>query len=71
MSRSPSAAGTAARVIPEGYWPDEDARRILDKTLTFRLDSDLAALSPAERLVLDRLVVVGRILDDLNPRRTP
>ena len=59
-------APAAARAIPTGYWPDEDARRILDKTLSFRLESDLADLSPAERLVLERLVAVGRILDDLN-----
>jgi hypothetical protein len=62
-----TAARPAARpAIPDGYWPNEDARRILDKTLSFRLESDLADLSPAERLVLDRLVAVGRILDDLN-----
>ena len=61
-----TASPTATRPIPDGYWPDEDARRILDKTLSFRLESDLAGLSPAERLVLDRLVAVGRILDDLN-----
>jgi hypothetical protein len=59
-------AKAAARAIPDGYWPDADARRILDKTLSFRLESNLADLSPAERLVLDRLVAVGRILDDLN-----
>lgn len=59
-------APTAARPIPAGYWPAEEARRILDKTLTFRLETDLGGLSPAERLVLDRLVAVGQILDDLN-----
>lgn len=59
-------ARVAAPAVPDGYWPDEDARRILDKTLSFRLESDLAHLSPAERLVIDRLVAVGRILDDLN-----
>jgi hypothetical protein len=52
--------------LPDGYWPAESSRRILDKTLTYRLESDLAGLSPAERTVLDELVAVGRIFDDLN-----
>jgi hypothetical protein len=69
MPSSKSPARTASRAIaelPAGYWPADQSRRILDQTLSYRLDSDLAGLSPAERSVLDSLVAVGRILDDLN-----
>jgi len=52
-------------VLPEGYWPAEESRKILEKTLVYRLESDLSPLSPAERKVLVELVQVGRTLDDL------
>ncbi|HLX34764.1 MAG TPA: hypothetical protein VKR30_05910 [Candidatus Limnocylindrales bacterium] len=49
-----------------GYWPAEQSRRILDKTLSYRLASDLSDLTRAERTVLAELVAVGRTLDDLH-----
>jgi hypothetical protein len=74
MSRRPVATPAAARTpaarrsdasLPEGYWPAEESRKILDKTLVYRLESDLSTITPGERRVLDSLVAVGRILDDL------
>src|SRR5262245_21436890 len=66
-ARGGASPGDAADpTLPAGYWPAEESRKILDQTLSYRLDSDLAGLSPAERSVLDSLVAVGRILDDLN-----
>ncbi|HEX8026237.1 MAG TPA: hypothetical protein VF484_08530 [Candidatus Limnocylindrales bacterium] len=56
---------TSPVTLPEGYWPAEESRKILDKTLVYRLESDLSTLSPAERKVLAELVQVGRTLDDL------
>jgi hypothetical protein len=52
--------------LPEGYWPAEESRRILDQTLSYRLESDLSDLTPGEASALESLVEVGRILDDLN-----
>ncbi len=75
MSRRPvatpsPATATARRgkdgALPEGYCPAEESRKILDKTLVYRLDSDLSTLSPGETRVLGSLVQVGRILDELH-----
>jgi hypothetical protein len=52
--------------LPAGYWPAEESRKILDKTLVYRLESDLSTLTPGERRVLGSLVEVGKILDDLH-----
>ena len=65
--RAAAAAPTSAGPeLPAGYWPAEQSRRILDQTLSYRLESDLSGLSPAELSAVDSLVAVGRILDDLN-----
>jgi len=52
--------------LPAGYWPAEESRKILDKTLVYRLESDLSTLSPGERKVLGSLVEVGWILNELH-----
>jgi hypothetical protein len=52
--------------LPDGYWGPDRARPILDQTLVYRLESDLSEVTPAERLVIDELLAVGRILDDLH-----
>lgn len=52
--------------LPKGYWPAHAVREILDKTLSLRLDGDLDATTPGERLAIDSLVEVGRVLGDLN-----
>src|SRR5947207_215648 len=52
--------------LPAGYWPAEESRKILDKTLVYRLESALSTLSPGERKVLGSLVEVGWILDELH-----
>ena len=62
----PSSNGAGGPELPAGYWPAEQSRRILDKTLSYRLETDLTGLSPAELSALDSLVAVGRIMDDLN-----
>ena len=75
MSRRPVATPSPARqatgrgsaaALPDGYWSSEEARKILDQTLVYRLESDLSTLSPGERRVLGSLVEVGRTLDDLH-----
>jgi hypothetical protein len=52
--------------LPDGYWGPDRARPILDQTLVYRLESDLSEVTPAERVVIDELLAVGRILDDLH-----
>jgi len=61
-----TADATAAVDLPKGYWSADKARRILDKTLSFRLEEDLSTLTPAEHRVVDELVAVGYLLGTLN-----
>ncbi len=66
MSKPTAPTGEDAVKLPNGYWAAEQARRILDKVLTFRLEEDLTTLTPPERRVVDELVAIGYLLGDLN-----
>ncbi len=69
MNQPTRPSGEDAVKLPKGYWSDEQARRILDKVLTFRLEEDLSTLTQAERRVVDELVAVGHLLEDLNEQQ--
>jgi hypothetical protein len=55
-TRRPAQAG-----LPAGYWPDEKARSILEKTGEVRLAPDTSHLSEGERRAVAKLVEVGKI----------
>jgi hypothetical protein len=38
-------AASCAEKPPRGYWNEKESQKLLDKTLTVRLDPDLAHLS--------------------------
>jgi hypothetical protein len=59
------ATAPLAGELPEGYMPESQSERILEKTLHIHLDPDISALSEAERGVVDRLIEVGRIFQRL------
>jgi hypothetical protein len=65
-TKATSANEESAPELPRGYWPADAVRRILDKTLSYRLEADLSDLRPSERRAIDELVAAGTILDDLN-----
>jgi hypothetical protein len=60
-----TASKVASVKLPEGYLGEEDSQRILDKTLTIRLDPDLSHLSDSEREVVQILLDVGEIMHEL------
>ena len=49
----------------EGFWEEERARAILDRTERFEVVADLEPLSTGERVALERLLRVGVILQDV------
>ena len=51
--------------LPVGYWGEEESQKILDKTLTIRLDPDLSHLKRSEREVVQILLDVGEIMHEL------
>lgn len=57
--------GPAAAQPPAREWTAAQARAILDKTQTIRLDPSLAHLSPGERIAVTKLLEVGRIFQDV------
>jgi hypothetical protein len=60
-----AASKVASVKLPEGYWSEEESQKILDKTLTIRLDPDLSHLSDTEREVVRILIEVGGIMHEL------
>lgn len=58
---------TAAR--PDGYWPEERSRAILEKTGEVRLAPDTSHLSEGERRAAAKLVEVGKIFQSIYERQ--
>ena len=59
-ARRPAAGGP-----PAGYWPDEKARAILEKTGEVRLAPDTSQLTEGERKALAKLIEVGKIFQSV------
>jgi len=51
--------------LPKGYWSEEESQKILDKTMTIRLDPDLSHLNEAEQETVRLLLEVGAIMHDI------
>ncbi|MEJ2720169.1 MAG: NUDIX hydrolase [bacterium] len=51
--------------LPTGYMSEKDSNRILEKTVTIRMDPDLSQLSTAEREAIPLLLEIGETLHDL------
>ncbi|MDH3215955.1 MAG: NUDIX hydrolase [Candidatus Krumholzibacteria bacterium] len=60
-----AASDTAAVKLPKGYWPEKKSQRILDKTVTIRLEPDLSNLKDDELAVVRSLCEVGEIMQAL------
>ena len=58
-------ASISAADMPEGYWPEQAAAEILDKTLVVELAPKLDTLSDAERAALPHLLDAGRVMHEL------
>lgn len=59
----------AAAELPDGYWPAERTRPILDSRLEVTLAPDLGHLSAAEVRAVDDLLAAGRIMQKLYERQ--
>lgn len=68
MTALAGAIDAARTPIPPSTWSERESRPILAKTLKIRLDPDLSRLTPGERMTVDRLLEVGRIVEDLYER---
>jgi hypothetical protein len=55
-TRRPAPGG-----LPEGYWPEQKSRPLVEKTGEVRLAPDLSHLSDGERRAVAKLLEVGRI----------
>ena len=51
--------------LPEGYMPEKESQKLVDKTLTVRLAPDLSHLNDAERKTVDILLEIGAIMHTL------
>lgn len=49
--------------LPEGYWSQEQASAIIDKTRIVVLEPDLSSLGDAERSTIDKLIKAGVIIN--------
>lgn len=54
-----------AAELPDGYWPLDATRPILDSRLEVTLAPDLGHLSPAEKQALDALLAAGKVVHTL------
>jgi hypothetical protein len=68
-----SLAMSGLAQTPTGYWSPEQAKEILDKTRTIRLEPKPAQLSAGERTAIAKLLEVGKIFqsiyeDQLHPQ---
>ena len=52
-------------LLPNGYWPLEKSRPIIEKTQTIRLAPDTSKLSDGERKAVAKLIEVGQIFQRL------
>lgn len=59
------ALALEARPGPAGYWTLDQAREILDKTRHVRIGPDLDALTPGERVAVEKLLAAGRLLHEM------
>lgn len=59
------ATSVVAAEQPSGTWSPDEVERILERTLTVRLEPDLSTLTAAEQATVDDLLAVGKILHDL------
>lgn len=59
------AGAATADTLPKGYWSPDQARPILDKTITLTLAPDLSDLSPAEHKAIDDLLKAGKLMHSL------
>jgi len=59
------AFGADEAKLPGGYWTEEQARPILDKTLRVRLAPDLSSLTEGEKAALAELLDAGPIVQTL------
>ena len=55
----------AADEPPKGYWSQQQASEILDKTRQVFLDPDLSALTTGERAAVRKLIAAGHIINRL------
>ena len=51
--------------LPKGYFSETKSKKILDKTMTIRLDPDLSQLSAEEKEAVRVLLEVGEIMQEL------
>ena len=54
--------------LPDGYWSEQQARELLDRTLEIRFAPDLSGLAEDERAALGKLLEVGEIFQELYER---
>jgi hypothetical protein len=59
------ASNAPAVKLPGRYWGEKQSQKILDKTMTIRLDPDLSHLSKAERQTVGILLELGDIMQHL------
>jgi hypothetical protein len=65
MTPNPGEGAPSDDVLPDGYWPADRVRAILEATLVTDVAPLPSDLSPAEREAIRRLVAAARILDDI------
>ena len=58
-------AVAAAAALPAGYWTPEQARPILDQTLTLRLAPDRSRLRPGEKIAVQKLLEAGQVMQEI------
>jgi hypothetical protein len=52
-------------VLPAGFWSAEAVGEVLDKTMVVPLAPDLSGLDPREHQAVQRLVVAGRLIEQI------
>jgi hypothetical protein len=60
-----AARAQGAGAMPPGYWSPQQARAVLDRTLTVRLAPSLDALNAGERTAVQHLIAAGDIVQRL------
>jgi hypothetical protein len=51
--------------LPDGYWGPDQARPILDQTLTLRLAPDVSRLGPGEKAAVQKLLEAGQVMQEI------
>jgi hypothetical protein len=65
MTPNPAEGAPSDDVLPDGYWPADRVRAILEATLVTDVAPVPPDLSPAEGQAIRRLVAAAKILDDV------